>query len=189
MAEISSTARSERGEELAALLARVAAEDRRAFAALYKATSAKLHGVIVGVLGGGALAEEALQDAYVKVWRRAGEFDPARGSAIAWLAAIARNRALDEARRSPRSLVELRDDLQTPADVADPLAGRERSESLRSLIECLGELDAEKRKIILLAYYSGLSREALAARFDRPVATIKTWLRRGLAQLKDCLSP
>lgn len=130
-----------------------------------------------------------MQDVYVKVWRRASAFDHSRASPITWLAAIARNSAIDEARRASPPLVDLPDaDLLIAAEQAEPLADRQRSEGLRALLRCLSGLDPEKRDIILLAYYRGMSREALARRFDRPVATVKTWLHRSLAQLKLCLA-
>ena len=175
--------------DLVDLLARVAKRDRPAFEALYAASSGKLFGVIVRILGRQAAAEEALQDAYVKIWQRAGDFDHTRGSAIAWMATIARNRALDEIRRTRTSAtVAFPEGFEPVAAFEDPLGGRERSEALRKLMACLAGLDEERRQVILLAYYRGMSREALAERFKRPVPTIKTWLHRGLAQLRVCLS-
>ncbi len=175
--------------DLIDLLARVAARDRQAFAALYAASSGKLFGVIVRILGRQPAAEEALQDTYVRIWERAGDFDRARGSAIAWMATIARNRALDEVRRSKSSPTQaFPEGFEPEAPALDPMDGRERSEALRKLMICLSGLDEERRQVILLAYYRGLSREALAERFKRPVPTIKTWLHRGLAQLRVCLS-
>ncbi len=133
------------------------------------------------------LAADALQEAYVRIWEKAGEFDPVKGSPLAWMATIARNRALDEVRRvRPSSLEDQPDGLRPAAEDIDPLAARERSEGLAALVECLQALDEEKRAIVLLAYYRGLSRDALAKRFGRPVPTIKTWLHRSLAQLRDC---
>jgi len=177
------------GPDLAQLLSQVAARDRAAFAALYKQTHAKLYGVIARILARSDLAGEILQEAYVRIWRKAGDFDPAKGSPIAWMATIARNRALDEARRvKPFALEDMPESFEPPAEEVDPLGARDRSERLAALLRCLSRLDDEKRQIVLLAYYRGLSREALAKRFARPVPTIKTWLHRGLAQLKDCLS-
>ena len=177
------------GDGLAALLSRVAARDATAFAALYKQTSAKLYGVIARILPRGDAGAEALQEAYVRIWEKAGDFDPAKGSPLAWMATIARNRALDEIRRvRPGSLEDLPESFEPAANEVDPLAARERSEALAALVDCLKTLDEEKRAVVMLAYYRGFSREALAKRFERPVPTIKTWLRRGLAQLRDCLS-
>lgn len=180
------TTEADRGD-LARLLRRVAAGDEAAFAELYRRSSAKLYGVVVRILPGGDSAE-ALQEAYIRIWERAGEFDPARGSAIAWMATIARNRALDEVRRVRASPIsDLPQDVEFAAEEVDPLAARERSEALAALLKCLGTLEEEKRAAVFLAYYRGYSREALARRFGRPVPTIKTWLHRSLTQLRDCL--
>jgi RNA polymerase sigma-70 factor (ECF subfamily) len=177
------------GDDLTHLLRRVAAREAAAFAALYNQTSAKIYGVVARILTRSDVADDVLQEVYVRVWERAGEFDPVKGSAVAWMATIARNRALDEVRRvRPASLEDQPESFEPAADEVDPLAKRERSEGLARLINCLQGLDEEKRAIVLLAYYRGSSREALAKRFGRPVATIKTWLHRSLAQLRDCLS-
>jgi RNA polymerase sigma-70 factor (ECF subfamily) len=176
------------GADLAGLLKRVAGRDRGAFNALYQATSAKLWGVIVRILSRRDLAEDVLQDVYVKIWERAGTFDPAKASPITWMAAIARNRAIDEVRRKfPVSIEEAPEALEVEESGADPLAQAEQSEELKRLQECLQGLDAERREMVLLAYYTGLSRDDLARRFARPVNTIKTWLHRSLAQLRKCL--
>jgi RNA polymerase sigma-70 factor (ECF subfamily) len=175
--------------ELADVMVRVGRQDREAFEQLYAATHRKIYGIILGILRDRSRADETLQEVYVRVWQKAADFDPQRSSPITWLAVIARNRALDEIRR--RATMEMEDvadhaELAAPAD--DPLAGRERSERFKAVIACLNRLEAERRDLVLLAYYRGLSREALAQRFDRPVATIKTWLHRSLTQLKTCLA-
>ena len=176
-------------DDLTRLLSRVASRDAAAFATLYKQTSAKLYGVVARILTRGDVAADVLQEAYVRIWERAGDFDPVKGSPLAWMATIARNRALDEVRRvRPGSLEDQPESFEPAAAEVDPLASRERSEGLSALINCLKALDEEKRAIVLLAYYRGLSREALAKRFGRPVPTIKTWLHRSLAQLRDCLA-
>jgi RNA polymerase sigma-70 factor, ECF subfamily len=175
--------------ELIALMTRVAARDRAAFATLYRQTQSKLFGVIIRIISRRDLAGEILQEAYVRIWERAADFDSAKGSPLAWMATIARNRALDEARRATTIAIEdMPDRFDPAAEEADPLASRERSERLAALMRCLAALDAEKRQIVLLAYYRGSSREALAKRFNRPEPTIKTWLRRSLSDLRDCLS-
>jgi RNA polymerase sigma-70 factor, ECF subfamily len=174
--------------DLSGLLSRVAAGDEAAFATLYRLTSARLNGVVARILPGKDAAAEALQDAYVRIWRRAADFDPAKGSPLGWMATIARNRALDEVRRvRPLSLDDMPENFEPEAEAVDPLASREASEGLAALIDCLKRLDDERRAMLMLAYYHGASREALAKRFDRPVPTIKTWLRRGLAELRKCL--
>ena len=177
------------GDDLTGLLIRIAARDAAAFAALYKQTNAKLYGVVARILTRGDAAADALQEVYVRIWEKAGEFDPLKGSPLAWMATIVRNRALDEVRRvRPVSLEDQPEGFEPAAEEIDPLAARERSEGLTALVDCLKALDEEKRAIVLLAYYRGSSREALAKRFGRPVSTIKTWLHRSLAQLRDCLA-
>jgi RNA polymerase sigma-70 factor (ECF subfamily) len=177
------------GADLGELLRRVAARDAAAFSALYKQTQAKLYGVIARILTRGDLSGEVLQEVYVRIWEKAGDYDVDRGSPIAWMATIARNRALDEVRRvRPVSLEDMPEGFEPAAEEVDPLGARDRSERLTALLDCLKGLDEEKREVVLLAYYRGFSREALARRLNRPVPTIKTWLRRGLAQLRDCLS-
>jgi RNA polymerase sigma-70 factor (ECF subfamily) len=176
-------------DDLSNLLSRIATRDAAAFAALYKQTNAKLYGVVARILTRGDAAADALQEVYVRIWEKAGEFDPLKGSPLAWMATIARNRALDEVRRvRPVSLEDQPEGFEPAAEEIDPLAVRERSERLMALVDCLKALDEEKRAIVLLAYYRGSSREALAKRFGRPVPTIKTWLHRSLAQLRDCLA-
>jgi RNA polymerase sigma-70 factor (ECF subfamily) len=174
--------------DLIALLARVAEHDRDAFSALYTATSAKLFGIVWRILPSKDRAEDVLQDVYVRVWNRAASFDPAKASAIAWMATIARNRAIDEIRRRvPLSIEDAPQAFEVPAEGPDPLAAAQQSEELQRLNECLQGLEAERREIVLLAYYTGLSRDDIARRFGHPVGTIKTWLHRSLAQLRKCL--
>jgi RNA polymerase sigma-70 factor (ECF subfamily) len=169
-------------------LKRVAAGDRAAFARIYQATSAKLYGIVLRILQRRDLADEIVQEVYVKIWERAGDFDASRASPITWMATIARNRALDEVRKAshvrlddaPEAL-EVAADLQ-PAD--EQLAARQ---DLKRLLGCLEKLPTDRQDMVRLAYLDGWSREALAQKFGHPVATIKTWLHRSLKQLKDCL--
>ncbi|MBV8474008.1 MAG: sigma-70 family RNA polymerase sigma factor [Hyphomicrobiales bacterium] len=173
--------------DLVALMRRVGARDSAAFAELYRQTQSKLYGVVARILRPDQ-SGEALQEAYVRIWEKAADFDPAKGSPLAWMATIARNRALDELRRvRPASLDDMPDSFEPAAEDVDPLAARDRSERLGALLDCLRGLSDDRREAVLLAYYRGLSREALARRFDKPVPTIKTWLRRSLIQLRDCL--
>lgn len=174
-------------QDLIEALARVARGDEAAFKMVYAATSVKLYGVIVRILVRRDLADEILQDVYIRVWQRAGDYDPASSSPITWLATIARNRALDEAKRKTmRSLDDSPELLEIPGD-DDPHATHERNESARRLDACLDRLQPEKKELVLLVYYYGMTREEIAKRINRPVATVKTWLRRSLAQIRDCL--
>jgi RNA polymerase sigma-70 factor, ECF subfamily len=174
--------------ELVWLLAAVAKGDQAAFERLYQATRAKLYGVVLRILRRADLADEVIQEAYLKVWNSAGQFDPAMASPITWMMAIARNRAIDLVRKkSEVSIEEEPEAMEVAGDSPDPLAKREMTEELRRLLACMGGLDEERRRLVLLAYYSGWSREQLAAKFDKPVNTIKTWLRRALLDIRECL--
>src|SRR6202161_1070615 len=145
------------GDDLTGLLIRIAARDAAAFSALYQQTNAKLYGVLARILTRGDAAADVLQEAYVRIWEKAGDFDPVRGSPLAWMATIARNRALDEVRRvRPASLEDQPEGFEPAAEDIDPLATRERSEGLTALVDCLKALDEEKRSVVLLAYYRGL---------------------------------
>jgi RNA polymerase sigma-70 factor, ECF subfamily len=174
--------------ELVGLLAAVAKGDQAAFERLYAATRAKLYGVVLRILRRADLADEVMQETYLKIWNGAGQFNPALASPITWMVAIARNRAIDLARRKTDvSVEEVPDVLELAAETPDPLATRERSEELERLLACLGRLDPEQRQLVLLAYYNGWSREQLAAKLNRPVNTIKTWLRRSILAVRECL--
>lgn len=174
--------------ELSTTVIRVAQGDRAAFASLYQATAAKLYGVVLRILNRRDLSDEVLQEVYLKIWERAAEFDAARSSPITWMAAIARNRALDVKRRKqPGSLEDLPEPVDFAAEEENPLALREQHEDLQRVMNCLDGIDAQKREMVILAYLRGWSREQLSARFIAPVATIKTWLHRSLTQLRLCL--
>jgi RNA polymerase sigma-70 factor, ECF subfamily len=175
-------------QELVEALALTARGDKVAFERMYVSTAAKLFGIVVRILGRRDLAEDVLQDVYIRVWHHASDFDPASGSPITWMATIARNRALDEVKR--KSIVRTFDDCPEALEVAsgdDPGTDHERNEERSRLLACLNALEPEKRRVVLLAYYCGMTREEIARDTDRPVATVKTWLRRSLAQLKGCL--
>jgi RNA polymerase sigma-70 factor (ECF subfamily) len=175
-------------EDITSLLQRVARQDRQAFAQLYGATSAKLYGTILRILRRRDIADEVLQEVYVKIWERAGDYKPDRASPIAWMAAIARNRALDEVRRRTLDSIEDHPELQDiPSTEETGLANLLRSEEGQKLSKCLDRLEPDRRSMVVLAYCEGMSRDELAASYGQPVNTIKTWLRRSLAQLKGCL--
>jgi RNA polymerase sigma-70 factor (ECF subfamily) len=165
--------------ELVWLIAAVAKGDEAAFERLYAATRAKLFGVVLRILRRQDLAEEVIQEAYVKIWNSAGQFNPALASPITWMASIARNRAIDVVRKKSEVSIE--------ADSPDPLARKEMTEELKRLLECVGRLEPDRQKLVLLAYYNGWSREQLATKFETPVNTVKTWLRRSMMDIRECL--
>lgn len=179
--------------DLGLLLKDCAGGNRRAFAALYDATAAKLFGIVLRILNDRGRAEEVLQEAYLRIWRNADRFDPTAGRPITWMAAIAHNAAIDARRRNGPATVSSvtngdGDETDIFADIADPTEAPDGAD-LEALRKCLGQLDKDHRTCVLLAYYEGWSREELSEKFDRPVGTIKTWLHRALAALKLCLGP
>jgi RNA polymerase sigma factor (sigma-70 family) len=163
--------------------------DRRALGVVYQQTSAKLFGICLRILGEQSEAEDVLQDVYLTVWRRAGSFDPARGvSPITWLAALARNRAIDRLRSSK---AHLNRPLETAEEIADPArlasdALVEAEDGLR-LSRCLAELQPEHAAYIRSAYFDGLTYAELAERIGAPLGTVKSWMRRSLLRLRTCL--
>jgi RNA polymerase sigma-70 factor, ECF subfamily len=174
--------------ELVWLLGAVARGDETAFERLYAATRAKIYGVLLRILGRPALAEEVMKETYLKIWRTADGFDPTIASPTTWMVAIARNRAIDIVRKRGDLSVDDEPDAPEPTSEApQPLARREMTEELKRLLSCLGRLDPEKQRIVLLAYYSGWSRDQLAQKLDIPVNTIKTWLRRSLLEIRECM--
>jgi RNA polymerase sigma-70 factor (ECF subfamily) len=174
--------------ELVWLMAGVARGDQAAFERLYVATRAKLFGVVLRILRRNDLAEEVIQETYLKIWNNAGSFDAKLATPITWMVAIARNRALDVVRR--KSEVSIEDEpeaMETAGEEPNPLARQEMTDELKRLLGCLGQLDEERRRLVLLAYYGGWSREQLAVKFEAPANTIKTWLRRSLLEIRECL--
>jgi RNA polymerase sigma-70 factor (ECF subfamily) len=173
--------------EIADLIARCALRDRAAFKALYGRTSAKLYGVTLRILRDRSEAEEALQEVYVKIWQRADRYVPGGYSPISWLVAVARNHALDVLRaRKPRS-----DDLDLALEVADGAPDPEQTEAARGerarIDGCLGRLEPDRADAVRGAYLEGYSYEELATRYKVPLNTMRTWLRRSLMKLRECL--
>jgi RNA polymerase sigma-70 factor (ECF subfamily) len=174
--------------ELTACLHRVSLGDRGALADLYRRTSAKLFAVCLRILSDRAEAEDVLQDVFLTVWNKAAQFDAAREvSPVTWLAAIARNRALDRLRAKGRRFVGL-DEAAEVADATPPAdAALETREGERRLTACLGGLDARAAGAIRAAFFGGVTYEVLAKRAEMPLGSMKSLIRRGLMRLKACL--
>lgn len=176
-------------DELASLLAAVALHDRQAFRRLYERTSAGLYAVALRILDRDSWAQDVLQDAFIKVWNSAGGYRPDLATPKTWMTTIVRNQALDLLRKhrhevrqaDPQAIVEEVDEAPLPLE---QLA---HSEQGRRLSACLDGLKPEQRQIIALAYFKGLTHDELASRTNQPLGTVKTWIRRGLEQLKRCL--
>lgn len=170
------------------LLLRVAAQDRAAFRATYSAASAKLMGVLLRILGNRAEAEDALQEVFTRVWLRAGRFDPDKGRGMTWLIAMARNHAIDRIRARRESQ---HDDAEVDAviDTTPRAETRMIAEGeVRRINACFETLEADKATALRGAYIAGHSYIELAERFDVPLNTMRTWLRRSLQKLKECMA-
>ncbi|HEX4023536.1 MAG TPA: sigma-70 family RNA polymerase sigma factor [Steroidobacteraceae bacterium] len=171
------------------MLGQVALGNRAAFEALYHDTSRKLFGICLRLLAERSEAEDALQETFTTVWRKAVQFDAARASPIAWLAMIARNKAIDRLRARParsrmapiEAIEELEDPRASPHQQAQALADRSRLDA------CIQQLEAQRRSLICAAFFEGSTYEELAVRIGSPLGSVKSWIRRGLLQLRSCL--
>jgi RNA polymerase sigma-70 factor, ECF subfamily len=173
-------------DPIADLIARCATQDRAAFRTLYRDSSAKLMGVLLRILGERSEAEDALQEVYTRVWTRAGRFDAAKGRGMTWLIAIARNLAIDRLRSRPMGMSD--DGLDTVQDNAPRAETRLIAEGeARRVTDCFATLEPDRAAAVRGAYLSGLSYTDLAARHAVPLNTMRTWLRRSLLKLKECL--
>lgn len=169
-------------------LVRTGAEDRAAFRDLYSLTSAKLFGICLRICGERQAAEDVLHEVYLTIWKRAGAYEPGRASPITWLATIARNRAIDWRRANGvRPSINI-DDAPEIADSA-PLASETMvaDEDAHTLHDCLKGLEERQGMAIRTAFFDGLTYAEIAERQSVPLGTMKSWVRRGLAKLKECL--
>src|SRR4051794_23731321 len=159
--------------ELVWLIAAVAKGDEAAFERLYSVTRAKLFGVVLRILRRQDLAEEVVREAYVKIWNSAGQFNPGLSSPIIWMTSIAHNRAIAIARERGELSIEEEPSMDAAAETADPVARRDMTEELKRLLACVGRLEPDRQRLVLLAYYNGWSRDQLATKFEAPVDTVK----------------
>lgn len=177
-------------EEIEALIARVAMADRKAFQELYARTSAKLYGIAVRVLRDEAQAEEVLQEVFLKLWDRAGAYRSNGYSPMTWLITITRNSAIDRLRRARREGASL-----APVDIAErlydtapgPAAQAEQRSEARALQGCLDELPLDRAEMVRRVYLQGLTYREMAQESGAKLNTVRTWLRRSLMQLRECL--
>jgi RNA polymerase sigma-70 factor, ECF subfamily len=175
-------------DEIEALIARVALGERSAFSMLYDATSAKLLGVCLRVLKDRAAAEDAMQDSFVKVWKNADRYRANGLSPMTWLITIARNTAIDRlrARRDAADVDALSD--VPPARGPSPEGAAIAASEVQRIFRCMDELEAERRDAVRGAYLDGQSYADLAKRFEVPLNTMRTWLRRSLMVLRECMA-
>ena len=176
-------------DPLVALLAACARRDRAAFTRLYELTSAKLFGVALRIVRQEGLAEEVLQDCYIRIWNRAQDYREGVAAPMTWMSSIVRNRCLDFLRRPNPEVIDAEGDLidAVASDNPGPLEILERDKGSAALARCLKELEGKQRQAILLAFYDGMSHSELARHLREPLGTVKTWVRRGLLKLRSCL--
>lgn len=176
-------------DSLNGLIARCALGDRTAFVSLYRKTAPNLYGIALRILQREAWAEEALQDSFMRIWFNADRYDPGKGNPMPWLISIVRNRALDLRRKAEYRVqeVEWSGDADPRVSADNPSKQAEISQGLARVRHCLALLSKQQRQAILLMYHQGFTPTELANSLGVSVNTVKTWVRRGLARLRECL--
>nr|CAA6830219.1 MAG: RNA polymerase sigma-70 factor, ECF subfamily [uncultured Thiotrichaceae bacterium] len=167
-------------------------KDATAFQQLYKLASPRLFALCKRMMRDDALAEDILQEAFVKIWNKAPSFASGKGSAMTWMSTIARNQALDKLRMTKsRPLLADEGEYETldfASDALTPDSLKELSDDTQRLLECMEALKSEQRETIMSAFYYGHTHDELATKMGKPLGTVKAWIRRGLEQLRGCLS-
>jgi RNA polymerase sigma factor (sigma-70 family) len=181
------TASADDRQRLSGLLSSLAFGDRSALAELYQRTSAKLYGICLQLMPSQSEAEDVLQEVYLTVWRRAATFDPARASPITWLSVVARNKAIDQLRRARLPIADGDSAIEVEDERATAIEMIEERESQGQLGRCLEELDETQRSAIRSAFFNGSSYRQLAESSNVPLGTMKSWIRRALLRLRECL--
>lgn len=180
---------NETNDPLVELLAKTSLGDRYAFEQLYRTTSARLLGFAMRILLRRDLAEEALQDAFVKIWHSADTYQADKASVITWMTTIVRNRCLDLLRTLPheQALAEDQSFDDWASDDLGPMEAAATKSETKALIRCMQTLAPLQRQAFALSYFQGLAHEQLATQLAQPLGTVKAWLRRGLQSLKNCM--
>lgn len=181
-----SAANSAPDDDVAVLLARCAQADGVAFRRLYERQAPFLYGAALRITRQPALASDAVHDALLEVWRKAARYDPARGSAHAWLLSLVRYRAVDAVRRVKREVqgVDLPERIELDPGALDRLLASEAGTVLHT---CLHSIGPDRRRLMLMAFVDGLTHAEIAARVALPLGTVKARIRRALLGLRTCL--
>lgn len=179
---------------LISLIDRIALADESALRELYELTSSKLYGVAVRVVGNREWAEDVIQEAYLNIWRIAADYKATLSPPMAWMGLVVRSRGLDFLRRRAAERADAMQELDgaiadtVAGDSPNPLDVTQASEQGWALHQCLGQLEHRQREVVSLAYLRDLSHGELAEQLKLPLGTVKTWIRRGLAQLRGCMA-
>jgi RNA polymerase sigma-70 factor (ECF subfamily) len=173
--------------EITWLLAAVTKGDPAAFEGLYQATSAKLYGVVLRILRRHDLAADVLEEAYLQIWQNTGEFNPAQSTPLAWMVAIARRLAIDVSRRPQPEGAEGEPEVVDENEGPGTVPRHQLTDDLKRLLTCIGRLEPDRQRMLLLAYYGAFSREQLSVKLDMPVNLLKASLRRSLIEVEQCL--
>ncbi len=173
------------------LLQEIALGSRQAFEKLYRDCAPQLFAICLKIVSQRSEAEDVLQEVFATVWRKAAQYDVERAGAMAWLAVIARNKAIDRIRSQPqaRNAAPLEMAEEIPDPTASPQLDAQESGERARRDECLKRLDVRRRSLIRAAFFDGSTYEELAVRIGSPLGTVKSWIRRGLLQLRECLEP
>ncbi len=171
--------------EITWLLAAITKGDVAAFERLYEATCAKLYGVVLRIVRRHDLAADVMEQAYLEIWRGASAFNPGNWTPLAWMVAIARRLAIDVSRRTGSSETEpeIVDDNDGPGAVPR----HQLTTELKRLLTCIGRLEPDRQRMLLLAYYGAFNREQLSIKLDTPLNLLQASLRRSLAEVEECL--
>ena len=177
-----------------ALIDRVAAQDDAAFKELYDQCAAKLYGLAMRVVGKREWADDVLQEAFLNIWRSAVDYRGHLSPPLAWMGLIVRSRALDFLRRRNAERFNVSQELDEvleatlEGDSPDPMSTAFASQQAQALHQCLARLENQQREVVSLAYLRDLSHSELARQLQLPLGTVKTWIRRGLEQLRACMA-
>lgn len=174
-------------EDLARLISNIALSDRKAFVVLYNQTSSKLFSICLRILKNRTDADEALQEVYVKVWQRSHLFSAISGTPESWLATIARNQSIDMIRMRKPIASELDEVFGLSDQAPNPEQATLQRDTGRTIDLCLDELEETRAEAVKRAYLDGMTYQELADRYAVPLNTMRTWLRRSLIKLKECM--
>ena len=176
------------------LLDRIAQQDDTALKALYDQCASKLYGLALRIVVQHELAEDVLQEAFLTIWRSAGDYRASLSPPLAWLGLIVRSRALDMLRRRAAERTHVTQDLNEDladtleSDAPNPMDTAQASEQAWALHQCMTRLDSKQREVVSLAYVRDLSHSELAEQLRLPLGTVKSWIRRSLDQLRLCMA-